>query len=82
MHFHFNDLQGSLMEGDDLDRVQADNADAVLILTNKYCQVYFYTFLLSLILSTHQQELPDGFLYTFLLSLIHFTHQQELPDGL
>ena len=35
----FNHLQGSLMEGDDLDRVQADNADAVLILTNKYCQV-------------------------------------------
>ena len=70
MHFHFNDLQGSLMEGDDLDRVQADNADAVLILTNKYCQVYLYTFLLSLILSTHQQELPDGlsFLYSFFLS--------------
>ena len=48
----FNHLQGSLMEGDDLDRVQADNADAVLILTNKYCQVdcqycilsYFHTF--------------------------------------
>ena len=33
------DMQGSLMEGDDLDRVQADNADAVIILTNKYCQV-------------------------------------------
>ena len=38
------------MEGDDLDRVQADNADAVLILTNKYCQVIsiprdFYNFL-------------------------------------
>ena len=32
-------MQGSLMEGDDLDRVQADNADAVIILTNKYCQV-------------------------------------------
>ena len=58
MYFHFNDLQGSLMEGDDLDRVQADNADAVLILTNKYCQV---------VLSTHQQVLPGGFLYTFLL---------------
>ena len=41
---HFNHLQGSLMEGDDLDRVQADNADAVLILTNKYCQVDIYTY--------------------------------------
>ena len=66
MHFHLNDLQGSLMEGDDLDRVQADNADAVLILTNKYCQVYLYTFLLSLILSTHQQELPDGLSFCIL----------------
>jgi hypothetical protein len=31
-------FQGSLMESEDLDRMQVDCADAVIILTNKYCQ--------------------------------------------
>merc|ERR1719215_2094569 len=31
-------FQGSLMEAIDLERVQAEEADAIVILTNKYCQ--------------------------------------------